>query len=90
MAQEKKTPELSYEQLKAYVVQMEQQAKKIYQENINLRQALNSKDIEYAFRCLDHSAKFSKDFIDTVVSRLEELLNPKRGEDQEEKEEEKE
>lgn len=83
---EKKTQELSYEQLKAYVIQMETQAKKIYQENINLRQALNSKDIEYAFRCLDHADMFSKEFITIVVNRLEELLNP--GKEEENKEEE--
>lgn len=75
---EKKSQELSYEQLKAYVIQMETQAKKIYQENVNLRQAINSQDIEYAFRCLDHADKFSKDFIRVIVNRLEELLNPER------------
>lgn len=84
-----KTPELSYEQLKAYVVQMETQAKKIYQENMALRQAMNSRDIEYAFRCLDHAELFSKEFINIVVKRLEELLNPERTTD-DNKEEEKE
>lgn len=69
---------LSYEQLKAYADQLREQAKRIFQENQVLKQAVNSRDIEYAFRCLDHAELFSKEFIQAVVKRLEELMNPER------------
>lgn len=88
--QEKKSQKLSYEQLEAYASQMETQARKIYEENRLMKQALNSKDMEYAFRVLDHAELFSKDFIKVVVKRLEELLNPERNSEVETKEEEKE
>lgn len=67
---------LSYEQLKAYADQLREQAKKIFQENQILRQAVNSKDIDYAFKCLEHADLFSKKFIKDIVSRLEELMSP--------------
>ena len=92
MTQKKeKTPELSYEQLKAYVLQMEAQAKKVYQENMTLKQIINSKDIDYAFKCLEHKELFSKPFINNLVERLEEILDPDNTEkvEQESKEEEK-
>lgn len=87
--QDENPKQLSYDQLKAYVLQMEAQAKKIYQENIALRQALNSRDTEYALKCLDHADLFSADFIQSVVTRLEEILDPSKEEtEQPEKEEE--
>lgn len=90
MTQEKeKTQKLSYEQLEAYASQMETQARKIYEENRMMKQALNLKDMEYAFRVLDHAELFSKDFIKVVVKRLEELLNPERNSEEESKEEKK-
>ena len=66
------SPKLSYEQLRAYADQLREQAKRVFQE----KQAVNSRDIEYAFRCLDHAELFSKEFIQAVVKRLEELMNP--------------
>ena len=72
------SPKLSYEQLKSYVDQLREQAKRVFQENQVLKQAISSKDIEYAFRCLDHASLFSKEFIQAVVKRLEELMNPDR------------
>lgn len=89
MAQEKKTQKLSYEQLEAYASQMETQARKIYEENRLMKQVLTSKDMEYAFKVLDHAELFSKDFVKAVVNRIEELLNPERGSETETKEEEK-
>lgn len=76
MEEENKNEKLSYEQLKAYVEQMQAQAKKIYQENITLKQIINAKDIDYAFKCLDHAELFSKKFINMVINKLEELLTP--------------
>lgn len=75
---------LSYEQLRAYVDQLREQAKRIFQENQVLKQAVSSKDMEYAFRCLDHAELFSKKFIQAVVNRLEELMNPDRPVNKEE------
>lgn len=69
---------LSYEQLKAYTDQIREQAKRVFEENKILKQMVNSKDIEYAFRCLDHADLFSKDFIKAVVNRIEELMNPEK------------
>lgn len=81
-------PKLSYEQLKAYTDQLREQAKRVFQENQMLKQAINSRDIDYAFKCLDHVDLFSSDFIKQVVDRLEELLTPERPDTKEENEEE--
>lgn len=81
---------LSYEQLKAYADQIREQAKRAIQENQVLKQALNSRDIEYAFRCLDHADLFSKEFIKAVVRRIEELMNPEKHENAEEENREEE
>lgn len=78
------SPKLSYEQLRAYADQLRGQAKRVFQENQVLKQAVNSRDIEYAFRCLDHAELFSKEFIQAVVKRLEELMNPERPVNKEE------
>lgn len=78
MEEKKNETKLSYEQLKAYTDQLRENAKRVYQENQALKQAMNSRDIEYAFKCLDHADLFTKDFIQAVVNRLEELLNPER------------
>jgi hypothetical protein len=83
--EEKKSQKLTYEQLEAYAQQTTEQAKRVFQENQALKQAINKlnyesnlKEIEYAFRCLDHVDKFSPDFIKAVLIRLEEVLNPNR------------
>ncbi len=81
---------LSYEQLKAYADQIREQAKRAIQENQVLKQALSSRDIEYAFRCLDHADLFSKEFIKAVVKRIEELMNPEKHENAEEEDREEE
>lgn len=73
---------LSYEQLEAYAAQTTEQAKRILQENQVLKKALyeqSLKEIELALKCLDHSDKFSKEFIDKVVSKIEELMTPKES-----------
>lgn len=77
------SPKLSYEQLTAYVDQLREQARRVFQENQALKQLVNSKDIEYAFRCLDHADLFSKKFIQAVVKRLEEIINPESSIDKE-------
>ena len=87
MGEEKKTQKLSYEQLEAYAAQTTEQAKKIYQENQMLKRALyeqSLKEIEIALKCLDHKEMFSKEFIDASVQRIEELMNPKKEDSEEE------
>lgn len=87
MSEEKKTQKLSYEQLEAYAAQTTEQAKKIYQENQMLKRALyeqSLREIEIALKCLDHKEMFSKEFIEASVQRIEELMNPKKGESEEE------
>lgn len=85
MATEEKNPQekLTYEQLKAYAAQTTVRAKQIFEENQMLKQALqearidnNFKEIDLVLKCLDHKELFSKEFIDSIVKRLEELLTP--------------
>lgn len=89
---------LTYEQLAAYAQQTSAQAKKIWEENQMLKQALNEanmtnnfKEVELALRCLDHAEMFSPEFIEAVVKRLEEVLTPQSQEtpEKEEKKEDK-
>lgn len=97
MAEKKENRKLTYEQLEAYAQQTVEQAKKIYKENQMLKQALNRanldnnfREIECALKCLDHADMFSTEFIQAIVKRLEEVLNPTRSEDEEEAEPQKE
>lgn len=80
---EKKSPELTYEQLKAYAQQTTEQAKRIFAENQKLREALVNtnfentiKGLEINLRCLDHAEKFSPEFIKMIIGRIEDTLNP--------------
>ena len=84
---------LTYEQLEAYAQQTVEQAKKVFQENQMLKQALNRANLENSFReiecalkCLDHADMFSTEFIQTIVQRLEEVLSPAKEESQKEEE----
>lgn len=79
---------VSYEQLKAYAEQAVEQAKKLYQENQMLRQALNRanvdfslKQMELAIKCLDHVDLFTPDFIKSITGRIEEVLTPSEEEE---------
>lgn len=74
---------LTIEQIKAYAEQTTIRAKKIFEENQMLKQALqqerannNFKEIEIVLKCLDHKELFSKTFIDSIIKRLEEVLTP--------------
>jgi hypothetical protein len=80
MEEEKNSKKLSYEQLEAYAQQTTARAQQIFKENQILKQALNSKDIENALKCLDHAELFSAKFIENITSRIEELLDPDREE----------
>lgn len=80
MEEEKNSKKLSYEQLEAYAQQTTARAQQIFKENQILKQALNSKDIENALKCLDHAELFSVKFIENITSRIEELLDPDREE----------
>lgn len=83
-------PKLAYEQLEAYAAQTTEQAKKIFQENQMLKKALyehSLKEVEIAIRCLDHTDKFSPEFIKSVVERIEEIMSPQKETKEEEKKE---
>jgi hypothetical protein len=84
----KATSKISYEELEAYAAQTVEQAKRVHQENVMLKEALdratyanNIKEIELALKCLDHAEMFSTEFIDSVVSKIEELLTPTNQEE---------
>lgn len=82
---------LTYEQLEAYAAQTTEQAKRVFHENQMLRKALyehSLREVEIALRCLDHADKFSPDFIKSVVGRIEEIMNPQKGAEEPNKEEE--
>lgn len=84
---EKINNKLSYEQLEAYAAQTTEQAKKVFQENQILKKALyeNSlKEVDLAIKCLDHTDKFSKDFIKVIIKRIEEVMTPLQEEQEEE------
>lgn len=87
MSEEKKqSSKLTYEQLEAYAAQTTEQAKKIYQENQMLKKALyeqSLREIEIALKCLDHKELFSPKFIEATVNRIEELMDPTRGQEEE-------
>lgn len=89
MANEKE--KLTYEQLEAYAEQTVANAKRIYKENEilvkeveNLKNQRNYTEISLAFKALDHKDCFSKEFIDKITKRLEEVLTPMDDEPQEE------
>jgi len=93
---EEKSNKLTYEQLSAYANQTAMQAQKIYNENMQLKQALNDiqrninlKEIELALKCVEMADRFSTDFIYKIVSRIEDLLTPDEKVDNQEVEEEK-
>lgn len=84
---EKINNKLSYEQLEAYAAQTTEQAKKVFQENQILKKALyeNSlREVELAIKCLNHTDKFSKDFIEVIIKRIEEVMTPLQEEQGEE------
>lgn len=90
MEEKKQNEKLTYEQLEAYASQTTAQAQKIFQENQMLKKALyehSLKEIEIAVKCLDHADKFSPEFIQAIIARIEELMNPKRAESTQEEEE---
>lgn len=81
-----KTAKITYEQLEAYAAQTTEQAKKLFQENQVLRKAIyehSLKEVEVALRCLDHADKFSPKFIEAVVERIEEIMNPQKESEEE-------
>lgn len=83
MAEEKKSSKLTYEQLEAYAQQTTEQAKRIFQENQMLKNAVyeqSLKEIELALKCLDHAEKFSEEFISAIIIKIEELMTPKKEE----------
>lgn len=62
---------LSYEQLEAYTQQTIAQAERIFEENKQLKQMLQLRDMDYVFKCLAHHQLFSKEFIASLIKRIE-------------------
>lgn len=86
-----KTQKLSYEQLEAYAAQTTEQATRVLKENQVLKRALydqNLKEVEVALKCLDHADKFSIEFIDSIVQKIEEMWNPAKAQGNDKEEEE--
>lgn len=89
MGENKKKEEsrkLTYEQLEAYASQIGEESKRLYQENQMLKRALydnNLKEVEIALKCLEHTDKFSANFIEALITKIEEVINPYK--DKEEK-----
>ena len=74
---------LSYEELEAYVNQTVTQAKRILAENERLKQEIedvrtqvNFAEINMAFKVLEFKEMFDPEFVQKVVSRLQEVLTP--------------
>lgn len=94
MANEEK--KLSYEELEAYAQQLTAKAKSVFEENQKLKQAIeemtrhfNVEELNLVFKVLDHKDCFSKRFVNKVVKKLEEVLEPENKEDNKDQEEEK-
>lgn len=93
MPEEKK--KLTYEELEAYANQTVAQAQRIYKENQDLiqevkslRSQMNYAEINLALKALELKENFSPEFIQKVVTRLEEVLTPMEKPKVEEKPEE--
>lgn len=97
MEKKEEKKKLTYEQLQAYASQMSDQANRLFKENQALRKSVNDsarafglKEIECALKCIELKESFSKEFIEKVVARVEEILDPdaKEGKDNEQPESE--
>lgn len=85
---EEKKEKLSYEKLEAYAAQMQDQANRLYRQNIEFKKQLESnvrvlglKELECAFKCVELKDSFSKEFITKVIKRIEEILDPEAKEE---------
>lgn len=74
---------LTYEELKAYAMQIESRAKQLFMENKMLKQMAEDRYFDYAFKCIENKEVFSKDFIKLMTSRIETSL---KGEEEAEEE----
>lgn len=90
--QEKK---LSYEELENAAKQISVQADALYKENIQLKQAIQQAnlsnmytELNFKFKVLEHSTMFNNEFIDSIVKEIEDIMTPKKEEEEEPKTEE--
>lgn len=90
--QEKK---LSYEELENAAKQISVQADALYKENIQLKQAIQQAnlsnmytELNFKFKVLEHSMMFNNEFIDSIVKEIEDIMTPKKEEEEEPKTEE--
>lgn len=85
---EEKKEKLSYEKLEAYAAQMQDQANRLYRQNIEFKKQLESnvrvlglKELECALKCVELKDSFSGKFINKVIKRIEEILDPEAKEE---------
>lgn len=85
---EEKKEKLSYEKLEAYAAQMQDQANRLYRQNIEFKKQLESnvralglKELECALKCVELKDSFSGEFINKVIKRIEEILDPEAKEE---------
>ena len=85
--EENKQKELTPEQYEAYAAGVVARAKQIMKENTTLKEQidglvmqLNARDIDWAFKELEFKELFSKEFVDKVIKKLEEILAPSEPE----------
>lgn len=88
--QEKQGKKLSYEQLEAYANQTVVRAQKMAEDYDKLAEAYKQvitdrsiAEMNLAFKCIEHRVCFSKEFIDSIVKRIEESLSPVEAENKE-------
>ena len=88
--QEKQGKKLSYEQLEAYANQTVVRAQKMAEDYDKLAEAYKQvmadrgiAEMNLALKCVEHRECFSKKFIDSIISRIEESLSPVEEENKE-------
>ncbi|MBQ9391975.1 MAG: hypothetical protein IJU02_07270 [Lachnospiraceae bacterium] len=87
--QEKK--KLSYEELENAARQISVQADALYKENLQLKQALQQEnmgnlyaELNFKFKVLEYSNMFNPDFVGSIIENIEEIMTPKREQDNKE------
>lgn len=80
-ATEKETQQISYEELSKMAGEMQMQGQKLYEENIQLRNALQEQGqlarLNFLFEVLKADKHFSKDVIFLATEDIEAMLFPK-------------
>ena len=77
MGEDTKQPEkLSYEKLNEVCSQLSQQNKMLVEQINQLRQADFYKGIDYFFKIVENSDKFTPEYVANIVTKIEALIDP--------------